>query len=374
MKVIDRGLLNRGERGSKRAISMFPAVTALADGTLLASYKVGSAKECDDGTIELRRSRDGGRCWSDPITPFDTNYQGKRGSLLSAYITEVSESHLLAAAIWADHEAFPGKPLFNYETEGVLPLTTLLSDSFDNGKTWSPWRNLPMPDDVPSPGLTCPILCLPSGRLAASLEIGKEYEDESPWNQRVVYSYSDDSGKTWGTPVTVCQDPTGRIFNWDQRTAITQDGRLISVTWTYNRETGRYLNVHRRLSSDEGATWTPAEDLGFADQASQPAVLPDGRVVVAWVDRYETRSIRVRLAASIDAPFLPESEIILYEMDGAVSSSAEGGRSVGDILGEMSTWSFGLPFATSLHDGDIMVVFYEGSPESMQVRWVRLSV
>jgi hypothetical protein len=102
MKMIGRGVLNRGEPGSRRAITTYPTVTALADGTLLASYKVGSAKECEDGTIELRHSDDGGRSWSQPVTPFETTLDGVRGSLAAAYLTPIADNHYELGAAESD--------------------------------------------------------------------------------------------------------------------------------------------------------------------------------------------------------------------------------------------------------------------------------
>lgn len=374
MRISDRGVLNRGEPGTQRAMTTFPTVTSLTDGTLLATYRVGTTKDSTDETIELRRSDDGGRTWGDPVSPFDTIVHGTRGSLKIVYVTPITGEHLIAAAMWVDREAYPGKPLFNNKTEGCLPMAILLSDSHDFGGTWTPWRMLPLPDEIGPPSLTNPLLRLPSGKLAVSIETNKSYEDTSPWFQHVVYAYSDDCGQTWGSPVTVCQDPTARIFNWDQRAGVCPDGQLLTFTWTYDRETTRYLNVQRRLSNDEGDTWTVPEDLGFADQPSHPAILPDGRVVVAWVDRFQTRSVRARLSERSDAPFLSETEVVLYELETDIPVTAAGEGNTGGLLVEMGVWNFGLPFAESLPDGNVMVVYYEGTASSMKASWVRLSL
>ncbi len=160
-----------------------------------------------------------------------------------------------------------------------------------------------MPDDIGPPSLTNAILRLADGTLVLSIESNKPFLDTSKWFQRVVHLRSADGGATWSDPVTVLEDPTGRILNWDQRGAIAPDGRLVTFTWTYDSETATYLNVRRRISADGIAPFGPADDLGFADQPGHPAVLPDGRVVLAWVDRFGTKSIRARQADAIDAPF-----------------------------------------------------------------------
>ena len=45
----------------------------------------------------------------------------------------------------------------------------------------------------------------------------------------------------------------------------------------------------------------------------------------------------------------------------------------GGALG-LSVWSFGLPFADLLPNGDVLVVYYAGSEAAMDVRWARLKI
>ena len=40
----------------------------------------------------------------------------------------------------------------------------------------------------------------------------------------------------------------------------------------------------------------------------------------------------------------------------------------------MSVWSFGLPYAEALPDGDVMAVYYAGDAGCMDVRWARLAL
>jgi hypothetical protein len=347
----------------------FAQVTVLHNGDLLASCRAGSTKDSADETLELYRSSDGGYTWDGPQRPFgSTQLDGLLGSLKLFYITELAPSHLLGATMWVDRTSYPGEPLFNAETEGCLPMAILLSESYDNGVSWSTWRKVPMPEEIGPPSLTNPILKLADGSLAMSVESNKTYNDMSKWYQRVVFMHSSDGGQSWGAPMIAGYDPTGRIFNWDQRCGVGPDGRVVTFNWTYDTQTARYLHIHRRISHDHGHTWSSADDLGFADQAGHPAILPDGRVVLSWVDRFGSHSIRARLAARLEAPFDPASEVVVYTHGGQAKQDEQ----MGDLLAEMGLWSFGLPYAEALPNGDVLVLYYAGSHQEMDIYWARL--
>jgi len=382
MRVLERSTLGVAVPGTARAFATFPAFVVLEDGSLLASYSIGSGKDTDDLTIELRRSADGGTTWSKPERPFQTTVDGRHGSLKAAPITRLDGERLIVVALWIDREAFPGQPLFHPTTEGCLPMAILVADSADGGQTWTPWRTVPMPDDVGPPSLTNALVRFPAGRLLLSVESNKPYLDTSRWFQRVVHAWSDDDGRTWTEPVTVCADPTGRIANWDQRKALAPDGRLVTFTWTYDFEDVAYRNIQRRISTDDGLTLGPPDDLGVTDQPGHPAILPDGRTVLAWVDRFGTASIRARSAASIDAPFDVASEVTIFDLRDpgtaspdppAADATSATNATTGDALVEMGTWSYGLPYADALPDGDVGVVHYApGRHGGTEIRWARL--
>ena len=369
MKLKDTGLLSQCQPNTQRANLTFPTVTALRNGTLLATYRTGTTKDSEDETVEFSRSHNGGQTWDTPWQPFASPMiGGKSGTIKICYLTELTPGHLLAASMWIDRTSYPGQPLFNEETEGCLPMSIILADSYDNGTSWSLWRAVPMPDEIGPASLTSPILKVADGSLAMSIETNKHYHDTSPWRQKVVFFHSTDQGQTWDAPVVAGEDPTGRIFNWDLRCGVAPDGRIATFAWTYDTVTTRYLNIHRRISDDHGRTWSVPEDLGFADQAARPAILPDGRVVLAYVDRFGGHAIRARLAPSIDAPFDPTSEVVIYTH----AEAAQQDDSTGELLAEMGLWSFGLPYAEALPDGDVLVVYYAGTTDAMDIRWARL--
>ena len=144
------------------------------------------------------------------------------------------------------------------------------------------------------------------------------------------------------------------MYNWDQRAGVTPDGEIVTFTWYYDSHPGTYKDIQRRISEDEGLTWTDPEDLGIKDQASRPAILGDGRIVLAWVDRFDTQTIRARMSTTTDSSFLAETEIIIYDQKEAMQKSP-------------------LKVATSVPNGEVMVVYYSGSTERMGIDLVRLS-
>jgi hypothetical protein len=352
------------------AVATFPSIAVLHDQSLLAIYRAGPAKDSEGSTTMLRRSKDGGRTWSESWKPFADVVAGVRGSLQVVYVTPIKPEELMAVGCWVNRDAFPGAPLFNGDTEGCLPMDILVADSKDNGTTWTEWRKVAVPDDIGPASLTNPILRFPSGRLVISIESNKNYLDSSKWFQRVVHVSSYDGGVSWSEPHTVSQDPSGALFYWDQRAAVSHEGTLATFSWMYNKPENRYLNIRRRVSRDQGLHFTEPEEFGFADQPSHPAVLADGSAVLAWVDRYGSQSIRARWAPALDGAFAEQTEVVIYEASRPASSTAN----TGELLTDMSRWSFGLPYAEALPDGGAMVVYYAGTPEAMDIHWARLEV
>ena len=187
MKLLEQWDIVHGEPCTDRAMYTFPAVIRLTNVELLLSCRVGSTKDSDDETIELRRSADNGRTWTPPTRPFSTKVDGVQGSLKLLYFTELAPDRLLGCTMWVDREAHPGRPLFNAETEGCLPMAILIAESRDQGHTWSAWHRVELPAEVGPPSLTAPLLSLGDCVLAMSIESNKTNGDASRWMQRVVH-------------------------------------------------------------------------------------------------------------------------------------------------------------------------------------------
>ena len=79
------------------------------------------------------------------------------------------------------------------------------------------------------------------------------------------------------------------------------------------------------------------------------------------------------MSATVDAPFAAETEVDLYRL-GATASTVEGEGDTGELLTEMGVWSYGLPYSEVLPDGDVMVVYYAGDADRMDIHWARLAL
>src|SRR5262249_42617302 len=110
MRVVERATIHRAVPGGPRGVAAFPTATVMRDGSLLATYSVGTGKDTDDLPAELRRSTDGGRTWTDAERPFSTVLDGVKGSVKVGYVTRLDGDAAILVGLWIDREAYPGAP------------------------------------------------------------------------------------------------------------------------------------------------------------------------------------------------------------------------------------------------------------------------
>ena len=136
------------------------------------------------------------------------------------------------------------------------------------------------------------------------------------------------------------------------------------------RQKKTFLNIHQRISNDEGKTWSQPKDLNISDQPSHPALLNDGKMVLAWVDRFNNQSIKVRASDDLNASFDKISEITIFNQKKIKQNSKE----LGGLLADMNIWSFGLPYADVLQSGKVLVFYYAGNDKKMDLHWTRIKI
>ncbi len=370
MRVVDTGIVATGAAGTSSAIYCFPAVVRLANGDLLASFGRGRQKNDRDSSCAYCRSRDGGATWTEPVEPFDGNVDGIQGTLLDLYVTELGPGHLLGVMKWWD-SSDPTRGFSNPQTEGHCELRVVMSESRDDGETWSTSHAIDH-GSYDSPGSTGPVLKLPDGTLASPFETNLPYERSGPWQQHAVFGYSTDGGKTWPLHAVSATDTACRIRPWDQRPAVMNDGRIIDLIWTYDSEAGEDLPIHCNVSSPDGRSWPDKPwDTGVVGQISWPLVLGDRTVAMAYVDRYHTRSIRMCLSRDAGKTWDAASALVIYEHD-----IEDVGRGAGetDYLNSQRLWTFGLPTAALLDEHAAIVLYYAGDTSSTRICWAKVEL
>jgi sialidase-1 len=369
MRVLAEGTLFTGTAGTRTANCCFPAIVQLPDGTLVVSWRVGSQKDSADGQILLLRSTDEGNSWSAPEPLPAGPWTDTPGEVHYAPLTVLGQNHLLAALMWVDRSD-PTLPFFNPTTEGILPIRTWFCESRDGGRSWGDYRVMNEEPDAP-PTLTGPVLALDRDRLVCQMEVNKSYEDAGPWRQRAIWKMSQDGGYSWPDCVEVAHDPAGRVFYWDARYSLGANGYVIAALWTYDREAKSDLPIHLCESRDGGQTWSAPRDSGLVGQIGYPVLLGGSRLLLPYIDRYGSPSIRAALSNDLGRTF--SENITIYRHQAAQLDPGKNSTAA-DYLQDMELWTFGRVEPFLGIDGTVWLAYYAGNAQATSIRWARLEV
>ena len=93
-------------------------------------------------------------------------------------------------------------------------------------------------------------------------------------------------------------------------------------------------------------------------QPAQPVSLPGGRIAMVRVDRSGTPTVKLRLSSDGGRTWPAGGEATLHEP--RLRSQTLVKTSMSETWTEMENFSLGLPAATALPGGDILVVYYAG--------------
>jgi hypothetical protein len=233
-----------------------PTTALLADGrTLLAVYPKGHGR----GPIVLKRSRDGGRTWSERL-PAPANW---------ATSQETPTLHRVLAA--------GGKPrllLFS----GLYPIR--MSRSEDDGVNWTPLEPIGSFGGVVA---MSSLVRLRDGRQRAFFyDDGRFLHGENKSGPFVVYTtVSRDGGLTWSEPRAIVAHSEAQLCE-PGVVRSPSGGRLAMLL----RENSRRFNSFMSFSDDEGENWTAPFALPGALTGDRHAAVyaPDGRLLVTFRD------------------------------------------------------------------------------------------
>ena len=235
MQVVGEGIIwdARSAPRNERTASATSAVL-LADGTVLATCRLGSDREGADGHTAVFATSDGGDSWELRWLGLgEREWDDWPGETRGWYVAEVAPGTLVASVLWTDRSD-PSLPWVNPRTQGLLGMRVYHTYSTDGGRSWPERRRL---DLAPHQGAssTGPLVRLADGALAQPFETWKAYEDEAPGRPAAWLRVSNDEGLTWPTDVLVARHPGNALFYWDQRLAThPDDGRLVTMFWTHD--------------------------------------------------------------------------------------------------------------------------------------------
>jgi hypothetical protein len=256
-----------------------PTTVLLEDGrTLLCVYPKGHGR----GAIVYKRSRDGGRTWSERL-PTPASW---------ATSLEVPTLHRVV-------DAAGSKRLILWS--GLYPARLAVSE--DDGQTWSElkpagdWGGIVVMGSVEA-------LQTPGHYLAMFHDDGRFFTAENrrrnPVEFTVYKTFSADGGLSWSFPQAICR--TTDVHLCEPGVVRSPDGRQLAALL---RENSRRRNSYVIFSEDEGRTWTAPRELPAALTGDRHTgkYAPDGRLFisfrdttldsptkgdwVAWVGRYE---------------------------------------------------------------------------------------
>ena len=258
MRVIASGLIyDAATAPARRANNAFTGVTALADGTVLVSFRQGSSRGSADGVTAIYASGDAGETWKlryDGVA--ETDWEGVAGEMRGLSIRQEPDGTLLGTGLWVDRSG-PPRPFGNPDTTGLLPMRMFHTRSRDGGATWDDRRAVPTPPHLGASPCSMPVLDLPDGVRAQPYEVWKEWDDPRPAPQAAYLRLSHDGGATWPEYVTVARDLSGGRYYWDQRIAAhPATGRLVATFWTHDTRVGGPVDVHISWGSADGRTWS----------------------------------------------------------------------------------------------------------------------
>ena len=285
--------------------------------TLLAVYPKGHGK----GAILLKRSRDGGKTWSERLpTP-------------ASWATSLETPTLFSVR---KPDGSPRLLLFS----GLYPIRLARSD--DEGKTWSELEPIGKFGGIVA---MSSLVSSGDGTLTAFFHDDGRYlrakGESRPQGFRVYCTRSRDCGLTWSEPELVAHDP--KLHLCEPGALRSPDGKTLALLL---RENSRRHGSQVVFSSDEAKSWSAPRELCLALHGDRHVAkyAPDGRLVVVFRD----------MAA--ESP--TKGDFVLWVGQWQDLANGTPGALRVRLLDNLNAWDCGYPGLELLPDGTFVATTY----------------
>ncbi len=267
----------------------FPALLALDNGMLVASWLIKSGADTYAYNVQLTRSTDKGKTWSQPVTPHRDGTQTEHG-----FVSFLDFGNRGAAAVWLDGRKFKGEE-HGHSGHGASKNEMTLRHTMMS-------RDGRVADEVLLDERVCE--CCQTSAAMASTGAVVVYRDRSEKEVRDIAIVRQVNGR-WTAPQTV--HPDGWEINGCpvNGPSVAAHNQQVAVAWfTGVNNTPR---VKMAFSTDAGASFANPVQVDDGDPVGRVEVLllDDGSAYVVWLERVtggaEIRARRIRMDGRRDA-------------------------------------------------------------------------
>ncbi|MBI4377621.1 MAG: exo-alpha-sialidase [Nitrospinae bacterium] len=367
IEIIGTGLIYRNPKPHLKSIhAFFPSVVSLGNGELLATLVLGEAFESVNCRVYLSRSTDHGKTWN--LERRLTNLPPDALVSESCRISISPEGEVIAW-VFNYERSNPEEGLANQGNAGFVPTRQFLYRSKDKGKRWNGTEAIKLPLVGPEFEMCCPITFLSDGIWLAPTSTWRGWNGACPDSMKAVAFVSYDKGKTWTEYMDVMDGHKNGIIFWEQKTIELDNGKLLSVAWTYDEMNKKDLCNHYAVSFN-GRKFEEPKSTGLQGQTPVIWYLGKDRILTIY-RRIDKPGLWANLSSLEDDRWENISEAPLW---GFVSSLKKKEDEDQNIVDEFKQLKFGAPSVLCLDDGSIFVAFWCFEDCVSNIRWITFRV
>lgn len=256
----------------------FPSAIMMRDGSLAAHWLVKSANGKYAYDVNISRSNDGGKTWTQPLVPHRDKTQTEHG-----FVSLISLPDGRLGAVWLDGRNMKDMKETGDHAPAPASMTLRYAAIDQNGN---------LSDEAELDNRVCE--CCQTSAAMTSDGLIAVYRDRSPSEVRDIYIVRQVNG-TWSTPQPVHAD------NWQingcpvNGPSVAADGRRVVVAWFTGVDNTPHVKI--AFSEDAGASFGQPIQVDDGENAGRvdAILLPDGSALVCWLSgNIEGGAIKVR--------------------------------------------------------------------------------